>query len=362
MTKETQSTALAVVESLNPVAVFSGGIEPLLEKIASEARAVPVDISTEKGRKDLASLAYKIARSKTLLDDMGKALGEDAKKKLDAINADRKKARDSLDALKDEIRKPLTDWENADALRIEAFEQKIKDIESIGNKATAECLLLPIKEMESAAERIAAMELIDWQEFKFRAKEAIEIASSKISLAIASRKKHDEEQAELARLRAEAAAREQAERDARIAAEAAAKAKAEAEAKAVQAAKEAAEKAEAEQRRVEAEKKAAEERAAKAEQDRIAANAKAKADAAAALLKAEQDKVAAVEAERKRAEAAAKAEAAEAKAREADKAHKAKINGETLADLVAAGLPEDLAKEAVKAIATGKIRNVRISY
>lgn len=362
MTKETQSTALAVVESLNPVAVFSGGIEPLLEKIASEARAVPVDISTEKGRKDLASLAYKIARSKTLLDDMGKALGEDAKKKLDAINADRKKARDSLDALKDEIRKPLTDWENADALRIEAHEKNLSSILYYGTEVSQQALMMPLAVMEGKAEAILAFKERDWQEFKFRAQEAIDVALGQINVAIASRKKYDEEQAELARLRAEAAAREQAERDARIAAEAAAKAKAEAESKAVQAAKEAAEKAEAEQRRVEAERKAAEERAAKAEQDRIAADAKAKADAAAALLKAEQDKIAAVEAERKRAEAAAKAEAAESKAREADKAHKAKINGETLSDLVAAGLPEDLAKEAVKAIATGKIRNVRISY
>lgn len=354
--------ALATIETLNPVAVFSGGIDPLLERIATESRAQKLDISTEKGRKEVASLAYKIARSKTLLDDMGKALGEDAKRKLDAINADRKKARDSLDALKEEIRKPLTDWENADALRIAALEQKIKDIESIGDKATAECLLLPIKGMEEAAEKVAAIALIDWQEFKFRAKEAIEIATSKISLAIAQRKKHDEEQAELARLRAEAAAREQAERDARIAAEAAAKAKAEAEAKAAQEAKAAADKAEAEQKRVEAEKKAAEERAAKAEQEKLAAEAKAKADAAAALLKAEQEKIAAVEAERKRAEQEARAEAEAAAKREADKAHKTKINGEALADLVAAGLSEETAKEAIKAIAQGKIRNVKISY
>ena len=149
--------ALATIETLNPVAVFSGGIDPLLERIAAESRAQKLDISTEKGRKEVASLAYKIARSKTLLDDMGKALGEDAKRKLDAINADRKKARDSLDALKEEIRKPLTDWENADALRIAALEQKIKDIELLGDTCLQSCLTAPLSSLPISAEMIANM-------------------------------------------------------------------------------------------------------------------------------------------------------------------------------------------------------------
>ena len=49
-------------------------------------------------------------------------------------------------------------------------------------------------------------------------------------------------------------------------------------------------------------------------------------------------------------------------AREADKNHKAKINRQALADLVAIGLSEDQAKAVVKAIVSGKVSNVSISY
>ena len=49
------------------------------------------DVSTPGGRQVIRSTAYKIARSKTALDEMGKGLGEDMRAKVNAINADRKR-------------------------------------------------------------------------------------------------------------------------------------------------------------------------------------------------------------------------------------------------------------------------------
>lgn len=49
-------------------------------------------------------------------------------------------------------------------------------------------------------------------------------------------------------------------------------------------------------------------------------------------------------------------------ARAADKAHRARINGEALAALVTVGLDEVTAKSVVIAIARGEVPHISISY
>lgn len=190
------TTAIALcLQNKTAAEIYMSGLDEILEKIRKEATAETFDISTKTGREAMASNAYKVARSKTLIDDMGKKLGEDARKTLDAINADRKKAVDYLNALKDEVRAPLTALENAE---------------------------------KEAREKIL-------------------------------REKQEKEQAELAKLREEKAARDQAERDAAIAKEAADRATREAEAKAaaeLQAAQRAVQQLEAERAREAAKAKA----------------------------------------------------------------------------------------------------------
>src|SRR5882724_789698 len=102
--------ALVVIETLTP-AVYSqpNGIETLIANLEAKVRGVPTDISTPAGRVAIKSLAYQISRSKTALDDMGVALVADLKKQTGAVDAERKKVRDRLDALRDEVRKPVDD-------------------------------------------------------------------------------------------------------------------------------------------------------------------------------------------------------------------------------------------------------------
>src|SRR5690606_23508393 len=71
-----------------------------------------------------------------------------------------------------------------------------------------------------------------WEEFEAEAARAKDKAVSSLRAALVAREKYEAEQAELARLRAEAEAREQKEREERIAREAAERAQREAEAKA----------------------------------------------------------------------------------------------------------------------------------
>lgn len=81
------------------------------------AKDLPTDMQDPKARDAVRSYAHKVARTKTFVDDHGKELGEEARKRLNTINDARKVVRDRLDALKEEVRRPLTEWETAEEAR-----------------------------------------------------------------------------------------------------------------------------------------------------------------------------------------------------------------------------------------------------
>ena len=92
-------------------------VQKILAQIEARAKAEIPDLSTAKGRAAVASLAHKVARSKTLLDDLGKELVADWKKQAADVDVQRRTIRDRLDALKVEVRAPLEAWEAAEAER-----------------------------------------------------------------------------------------------------------------------------------------------------------------------------------------------------------------------------------------------------
>jgi hypothetical protein len=355
------STALVPIESMKGVEIFKpGAIDLILDRIEKDAReeAAKLDISTDANRKALASLAYKVARSKTYIDEEGKALGEDLRDRLGKINDERKRARERMEALKDEVRKPLTDYENADKARIAAHEATLAEIDGAKTHTAANWQLLG---SECIADRIREIENDprNWQEFDVRAAGVKAVALNSMRKNLADAQKYEAEQAELARHRAEAAERAIKERE-----EAAARAATEAaERKAKEAAEAAQRAAEAEQRRLEREKADAEERAQRLEAQRVAdeANARRREQEAAAEAVRAQER--AVEAERQRVAAVAVREKADADARERNKTHRAAINRAARDAFVGEGLATIAEATAiVKAIAEGKIPNVTIAY
>ncbi len=349
------------------IAVYSAdnGLDPYLAQIRAEIDSFVPDVTTKKGRDAIASIAYKVAKSKTALDNLGKDLVAELKDVPRKIDAERKRMRDTLDAWKDEVRKPLTDFELAEEARIERHEHNIRwfnirlentDLDSSELKAT----IAGVKE-----------NIIDesYEEFESRAHKVKESVLRSLEIALDERLKREEEQSELARLRAESAAREQKEREERIAREAAENARIAAEQAAAderqRLADEQARKdreAQAEIEKANREKLEAENARLRQEQQARDAAAKAEQDRLDAIAKAEADKQAAIEAERKRQSDAAEAERLAAEQREKNKAHAKRINNEALQDLVAAGLSEEMAKAAVTAIAKGDVRNISIKY
>lgn len=104
---------LIVVEPTNITTVFTAekGLDPYLARIEQEAKSFIPDTTTAKGRDQIRSMAAKVASSKTYLDGLGKELVADLKELPKKIDSERKRMRDFLDALRDEVRQPLTDYE-----------------------------------------------------------------------------------------------------------------------------------------------------------------------------------------------------------------------------------------------------------
>ena len=331
------------------------GLDPYLAKIKEELDAFVPDVSTKKGRDAIASIAYKVAKGKTALDNIGKDLVAELKDVPKKIDAERKRMRDLLDTWKDEVRRPLTEWESAEEARKQAHQAFIARIQFTGQGFDGlDATMLKTR----AAELDATVVDAGLEEFEAEAHRAKAKALDALTAAIAEREKHEAEQAELAKLRAEAAAREQKDREERIAREAAERAQREAEAKA-QAEREAAIKREAEAtaaaERRELELKLAAERAEREKAEALQREQQAKADA-------ERKAAEAVAEEQRRVAAQAAAEAKEAERREKDKAHKAAVNRAALEALVAGGISEADAKTVITLIAKKAVPAVTISY
>jgi len=333
---------LLVIEGINAVEVYAaGGVDELLKRITEEARSIVPNVETAKGRKDIASMAHNVAKSKTYLDSLGKDLVSDWKNKAKVVDIERKKVRDSLDALKEEVRQPLTDWEDAEKERIEKHERNIQEIIGGGTFALENWMEYPLQAIKDRLGEIEAEKIDDsWEEYANDAAKAKDGAIAQIKEAIEKREKYDSEQAELAQLRAKAEEQEKKDREEALRKEGEEKAK-----------REAAEAATAEKERSEKAEKAAIEAKEKAEREAEEAKegAARKAEEAA---QAERDRI---EQERIESEKAAKA-------READKKHRAKINNAAVDALVVTGISKEKAVTVVTAIAKGQIPHVRISY
>lgn len=107
-------------------------VEQMIGQIETTVRAHVPDLTTAKGRDAIKSLAYNVSKSKTFLDGEGKKLVDGIKKQAEGIDKARKVIRDRLDDLRDEARKPLTDWEAAEAERQARDKEILRQISDHG--------------------------------------------------------------------------------------------------------------------------------------------------------------------------------------------------------------------------------------
>jgi hypothetical protein len=214
-----EETGLTILKNLNPTEVFAGGgMTPLLAKIRQQVMLYVPNVETAAGRQDIRSLAYKVAQSKTALDNAGKGLVADWKAKARKADEARKEARDFLDSLKVEVRQPLTDWENAEAAR-EMAEKREKEIAEAWDMAHREHeLYLQKKAQEAREAEIARKEAeIAAKEAAARAAEERRLREEKIAQEAAARAKWQAEVVARRQIEAALFAQNQAEAEAKMA-------------------------------------------------------------------------------------------------------------------------------------------------
>ncbi|EMP7085096.1 hypothetical protein REZ51_002004 [Klebsiella variicola] len=317
---------LVVIEKKNAMAVFTNNdqLDPLIEAIEKEARSLVPDVTTKKGRDAIASMAHKVARSKTYIDNAGKDLVAELKALPKQIDESRRVVRERLDALKDEVRRPLTEWE--------AEQERIKAEEAM-NALHAEALAMNEEFDRQLAARI----------------------KSDHEMALLMNDAFDREQAD----KAAEAERQRIFREEEMVRRAEEKAK-----------REAAEQA---QREIDA--------AAAREREAILAKERAEREQREAAERAEREKLAAVEAERRKAQEEAdrirreaeqreqarlaeeKLKADEQARREADVKHRKTVGTDIVKALVAnTSITRDQAIEVLTAVKEGRIPHTGISY
>ena len=346
MTKQSQ---IALYEGVNIeqaayMAAFSQpqGLQTIIEQITEQAlvQAEGLDASTPVSRRELASIAYSVAKAKTGIDGEGKDLVAEAKQKIKVVDDNRKAVRDALDKLKDDIRRPVTEFEEAEKKRLAVIQDVIDQLSSLASANDANGGRLSAEQLRLRRHQAAALAKNDYGDMAAEVAEKAAECIKFLDTAITAADEYEQQQAEIQRLQAEQAAREQAERDAKIAAEAAEKARAEAEAKA-KAEREASERA-----RIEAQLRA--EQAEQREKD--------------AAARAEAEKQAAIESERQRQQQEQQATAAAEAERAANVENQRKVNRTVMAAMLECGIEEEAAKAFLIKVVQGKVPHLKITY
>ncbi len=401
--EQEEDQGLVVIENKSVIKAFSekGGLDSIIEEARQVVDGFEHDLSTVAGRAKTASVAYKVSKFKSRLDGMGKDLVSDWKKKAKAVDDNRKGMREALDAIRDEARKPLTEWEAKEERRGQKHRDAIAAIRFLAlvvHVESGEKLTLP--ELEENLAELNAIKITEsWEEFELEADKARDESANALSIFIGETRAQIAKDAELERLKKEEIERKKKEYEDNLKKEAAEKARILAEEKAenerieaervatekaekIEADKKAALRREKEQKeraeRAEQEKEAAEKliklNAERAENDRIAAEKqskidaeKAEADRIAAEKKAKQDTIDAAEKAKQDQidlqNAINSAEKAKQEKREANTKHIGKIRKAAKESLIVyLGIDEDLAKRIVMAVHNAEIKNISIKY
>ena len=343
----TDDYAVVVADKEGLQSFFKDGanLESLYGVIEKKALGLVADVATKEGASQIKSAARQLASVKTKVDDIGKKVVAELKELPKVIDANRKSFREKMEALQDEIRRPVTE--------IEEREKEIDGIKAM-HMAVAMSGSAIIRQQ---LEKVNAIELTEekWKESLAKAENAVAGEVSALNLMLQEAEKREEEARELEELRKKQEEADRIIREQKIKEEAERRAKAEAEARAA-----------AEKARLEREKEEAERRAAEAER------------------KAQEAKEAARMAEQRKAQAptaptpmsktlpASKPSAWTPEMKAVNKAVYEQIAAYVLPEIkktivgftengyrVAA---EEAAMAVVKAILTGKIRNLKVEY
>jgi len=236
--------------------IFKDGkkLDAIYTRIEKMALGLVADVSTKEGISQIKTCARQIASVKTKIDDAGKKVKAELNKLPLVIDENRRTFREKMEALQEEIRRPVTE-----------IEEREKEIDGIKDMHMA-VAMSGSAIIRQQLEKVKAIELTaeKWKESLAKAEKAVAGEISALNLMLQEAEKREEEARELEELRKKQEEAERIIREQKIKEEAEHRAKAEAKARAA-----------AEKARLEREKEEAERRAAEAEKARQEAQKRA---------------------------------------------------------------------------------------
>jgi hypothetical protein len=184
-------------------------LEAFIQELRKANITDDVSVATASGREKISSRAYAVARHKTAIDNAGKEMTEEWRKQTTAVNERRRIAREGLEALQADIRRPVDEWEKQEEARKEYCRDVIARIDR-------DSRVLMDDTAEAVAARLDGLKQITITKQEFA--ESFDVAKLKHDLALQDMpaaierlRKQEADKAELDRLRAENEVRERAE-------------------------------------------------------------------------------------------------------------------------------------------------------
>lgn len=185
--------SVLVVEKKDLQAFFldTGKLDAIYGHVEKMARALVADPLTKEGASQIKSCARQIASVKKRIDDIGKDVVAELKKLPGQIDANRKSLRERLEALQDDIRRPVTEIENR--------EDEIDGIKGIHLRLANASSEEIAKELEFV--RSIPLTEEKWHESLEKAKAAVEGEAKALALLLDTALKREKDAAELDKLR-----------------------------------------------------------------------------------------------------------------------------------------------------------------
>ena len=205
-------TSLAVIDTLENSALFaSGGVTDAQLAAGREwyLANAPKGIETEEKRTALKRFARPLQKLRTGIEARAKEFTGETKRKLAAIDTEKRRLVLLVGGIEDEVLAPLTSWEAEEEAR------KIR-LAGIANELSAkgQRVYMDMAEIEKAIAELESFDVSTMQEYRVGAESAIAASLRVLKPELKRRREADADARELAELRRKQAEREEADRKA----------------------------------------------------------------------------------------------------------------------------------------------------
>lgn len=213
-TIDNPSTSLAIIDKLDNSALFAaGGVTDAQLAAGREwylTEAKKYDISTEAKRTELKRFARPLQKLRTGIEARAKEFTGETKRKIAAIDTEKRRLVQIVGDIEDAVLSPLTAWETEESVRMQKLAAIVSDL---GEKGQAH-LYQTVASLEGAISHLESFDTSTMQEYKVGAESAIAASLKVLKPELERRKVAEAERIELERLRAESAARADQDRQA----------------------------------------------------------------------------------------------------------------------------------------------------